>query len=1321
MTKIKNTKKGMAKKTLSMSLVVAMLATSNVPVWAAEFSDGSDAAVATEADAFSTEADVPAVDDTDSAAAQTEADGVSTDANVSIKNLVIPKSVTYGETIQASGTLVTNITGTEADYTGDWIAAWRVAGENENFWKATVNNSTWSNQIQLPTASDTYKKYAGKTLELHFYADDNNGKFDITVGKVEVKARDTKGYYFDFALRNNGVYDGKEFTAADLKVNSIKNGSTTVLSGNDVTKYFKITAQNAKNAGDKFIIYATAKDKLDDGSANPYTGTISQTFEIQAKSYDSAKDFVVKYEKDAKYEYTGDAIQPELSKITLTESKTEKDDDGLLSGADLSSAIEAIETQNTQGCNNDQVGPKNVIITLDTSKLTNFKNVTPSTLTISNAFEITKLDLSTCTATIPTITTGTAVNEITPVFYKGDKKLSLKSGDYKLIVSDDKGNKYEGAQVLPTTGNYTADIYYNGNNTTGNIKSVSFNTSVITVNSVTPEKPVSKEYTGKEIKPTATDFGKLTVSYKTTTSNGSATSTASETLQSGEWEITGYSSDVTNAGDKHYATIKVNKTGSPLKDQTFNLYYTITPLTITAADVTLQEKVILDKSYSKASEYALPVTVVAKSKDRKATIATLSSSDYTVDYKFMNGSAAGKNTVGHQIFATVTITNPNFVGNLNAKKLVVTSEKGTKLVSGLLDDSNIVMNKSSYVYTGGKIAPDFKVMIGTLELEKDTDYVIKDVENAVNVGTATLVIEGKGKYAGSTAKATFEITPANIEDVSIVVKGAKYRGGKQVRPDVDKTDDNGTLKVTLNKNDITSQFEVTAYGANNTAGKGAGSVTVQVLKNSKNFTGATKTSTFDIEAAKLEGKLHVYDEHGTEITSANLDKQFTYDGTEKKFASVKFVPTGDYANLVTSDDYEIKYVNNIYGDTNGKGSVIVVAKEGSNFVGDSKNVVKDYVNDSEIKGYADKVDFKIGNLKFDGTNVTVKNGVYAGGLPVKPQVLVQFGGKTLEEGKDYKITVDTYTDVTTKAVYSIIIDGLNGYKGSIATSSAPSTASTHIPTWGIDKQTIANCDVTVKDGKAVVLNGTVRVPESEYTVTKNADDTYTVAAKSTSKNYTGSKTVKAEGKAENEKPDAPMISSVKVVGNKATAILSGDSEGAAGYDYVISTDRDCITNKDYDSVNKNQVQTSTTFKYVQQGTYYAYCHAWKRDANGKKVFSDWSNAYPFVVSAITPDAPVITNVTVSGSTIKVTYKAAANATGYDVVLGTDSKKENGETRPYHYGNHKVLNLKEGTVTATFKKVPKGTWVVGMHAFNRTSEDGKKVFSPWSNLKKATVK
>ena len=408
------------------------------------------------------------------------------------------------------------------------------------------------------------------------------------------------------------------------------------------------------------------------------------------------------------------------------------------------------------------------------------------------------------------------------------------------------------------------------------------------------------------------------------------------------------------------------------------------------------------------------------------------------------------------------------------------------------------------------------------------------------------------------------------------------------------------------------------------------------------------------------------------------------------------------------------------------GYVYAVAKEGTGFAGDgTQDIVT--ADGTIIKGVVARVPVKIRSVQFVAKNVSLKNATYAAGLPVKPEVTIQIGGTTLVEGKDYKLElIDskgatvTPTDVTVGNIYGVKVTGINGYEGSsVATTDQKDGADKLV--WGVDKKNIKDCNVTVKDGVVSVVNGYIPVASAEYTSKNNGDGTYTVSAVSTSKNYTGSVTVKADGKAEDEKPNAPMISSVKVVGNQATAILSGDSEGAAGYDYVISTDRDCIKNKDYASVNKNQVSTSTTFKYVQQGTYYAYCHAWKRDANGKKVFSDWSNAYPFVVSAITPDAPVITNVTVSGSTIKVTYKAAANATGYDVVLGTSSKKENGETRPYHYGDHKVLNLKEGTVTATFKNVPKGTWTVGMHAFNRTSENGSKVFSPWSNLKTATVK
>ena len=581
-----------------------------------------------------------------------------------------------------------------------------------------------------------------------------------------------------------------------------------------------------------------------------------------------------------------------------------------------------------------------------------------------------------------------------------------------------------------------------------------------------------------------------------------------------------------------------------------------------------------------------------------------------------------------------------------------------------------------------------------------------------------MVITGKdGTFTSKTdASITFTIEAADASKLVASVGSQTYTGYSIQPPVTAATLNNVAINVKDN-------FTVT-YGENVAMGEG----TITLTPKNGNFTG-TKTITFKITGQMLKGgDFKFYDANG--LTTA---LSHTYDGAAYTPAKTVF-DTADtkvkkYDNnnwesvgtLTEGTDYEIKYVDNTYGkkdssDSKQYGIVLAIAKGtyGGNYTDSTTGVTNGVYTDAEgnkIENviYAER--FEIGTLTIKDSNISVANGVYAGGLPVKPVVVVNVGGKTLVEGTDYELEYganDDRTKVTTTKSLTVKVVGKNGYR----------TDGTVSKNWGIDKFNLANADVTVDGDKVTVKCGRVDVETSEYTV-EQKDGKVTVTAKKDSKNYTGSKTVDAE--TQDQKPAAPMISSVKVVGNKATAILSSDSDGAAGYDYVISTDRDCITNKDYASVNKNQVQTSTTFKYVQQGTYYAYCHAWKRDENGKKVFSDWSNAYPFVVSAITPDAPVITNVTVSGSTIKVTYKAAANATGYDVVLGTGSKKENGETRPYQYGNHKKLNLKEGTVTATFKNVPKGTWVVGMHAFNRTSEDGKKVFSPWSNLKKATVK
>ncbi|MDU2990866.1 MAG: hypothetical protein E7B45_17190 [Lachnospiraceae bacterium] len=345
------------------------------------------------------------------------------------------------------------------------------------------------------------------------------------------------------------------------------------------------------------------------------------------------------------------------------------------------------------------------------------------------------------------------------------------------------------------------------------------------------------------------------------------------------------------------------------------------------------------------------------------------------------------------------------------------------------------------------------------------------------------------------------------------------------------------------------------------------------------------------------------DANGKEVNVAN--QSFIYDGKAHTFASATFnysytdPITHKTVKLEEGKDFEIKYFHNVTGNANHEAYIAVVGK--GNYAGnnDTTNQVFEDENGQKVNAITYKK-FTITPVQLSDQNVTVSNGTYAEGMAVKPVVKVSYGrdALTLEEGKDYKLVgVGAYTEPTTTKKYTVSVEGINGYTGT--TSSV---------NWGIDKKDLADCDITAaKNSKGsvsvVVMNGNVKVPTEKYVVTENADGTVTVTPAKDSKYYIGSKTVTLAGSEANEKPGTPMISNVKVVGNKATVILSGDTDGAAGYDYVISTDRDCITNKDYTSVNKNQVQTSTTFKYVQQGTYYAYCHAWKRDENPSHF--DW--------------------------------------------------------------------------------------------------------------------
>ena len=1373
MTKIKNTKKGMAKKTLSMSLVVAMLATSNVPVWAAEFSDGSDATVATEAPAaetFSDEtAEAPVVDDTTDAA---PASTIVNEKNMSVDLSTKTTSVVWenGKTVEVEGTV--NKDGAKAD-------SWKYRWVDANGIAITDKDATATKVSDMNLTAD--EKVAGKTLTLYVYDrdEDNQIIYDINTGvTVTVEKKDLKDAKIDLGsigtLTYNGFAQSVDTAAIDSTTKEpivkVKFGDSAIATTN-----YTLSSTSATNAGEKVTVTATAT------ANSAYTGTVSEEITIDKKSAtledkaDEPANIVANPNKGLSYQYTGKNIVVANKDVTVKESKSDNNgEDKKFSGADLSNTIISATTDGSA------VGERKVNVTVDGRLFKNFSNIGTTenplaTLKSDDTVEIKKRDLSAAgTKMIINTVTGQIPTNITPAQLISGKYLILKGTDgaelnlelgkdYDLSVETDnnvKAETFTDGNVYNITITAKKAEKDNSDNVIGtgnceNKQTIQVVATTAAFKSVTYEKATDYKpaYTGSAITPSKSDLGKLII---TQVSNGQDVTT---TLDTNAYEITGYSNNInastkydSNFQPKANATVNIKITKGVYEGKTCSVAFTIMPLRVTPETVTVAKTTSINKSYTTAAEYKLPVTVVAKDVTGKKVEKTLTDSDYTVSYEFENSS--DKNVVNTKIKTTVTITNPNYILGIDKNDIGLTHkvEAGnmTTITAKQLTDAMVVVNPSSYTYTGGKIVPNYAVIDGAIALYKEGDITETDkikaeyrevsITDAVNVGTGKVTVEGINNLYAGKATGTFTITAANTADVKVSIDDQQYTG-KQVRP--------RGFKVTLNGNNVTDQFEVVSYGTNVEAGKGT--VVLKPLDGNKNFTGSNITAEFNIVKETVTGDLTAYDDKGFVVTdrfvtvTTNNGKEtltdasnpFKFDGNEHTFAKVllsNITRVGSGKTSAKANDFEIKYVDNVSGkmvdDHKNMGYVYAVAKDGTGFTGNKTIVTAD---GTVIKGVVAYKAFSIDSVKFVGKNVSLKNAVYAAGLPVKPEVTVQIGGTTLVEGKDYTLKLKekdsagnivdvTPTDVTVGNIYGVEITGINGYKNSsVATFAVGASDYVKGLKWGVDKKNLKDCNVTVKDGVVSVVNGYIPVASTEYTSKNNGDGTYTVTAVSTSKNYTGSITVKADGKAEDEKPNAPMISSVKVVGNQATAILSGDSEGAAGYDYVISTDRDCIKNKDYASVNKNQVSTSTTFKYVQQGTYYAYCHAWKRDANGKKVFSDWSNAYPFVVSAITPDAPVITNVKVSGSTIKVTYKAAANATGYDVVLGTGSKKENGETRPYQYGNHKKLNLKEGTVTATFKKVPKGTWVVGMHAFNRTSEDGKKVFSPWSNLKKATVK
>ena len=1300
MTKIKNTKKGMAKKTLSMSLVVAMLATSNVPVWAAEFSDGSDAdvAVTTEApavdtaDEFSdneTEAPVVADDTTDVPTAQV-AEGYHVNTNMKLKDSDWASKLSFekGENVATTENEKFEIIDNKTDLSKAATKVELYSGDSK-IDEATIDGTkitTVKGAIEsLTPGFDAYKN--AKTITVKVYVGNDVVYEDsATLTAVDVNNGCT------ITVANDTVnYNGK----IQAPTVTIAKGSASVagiVSFEDVTY--------AKDAG-------TYKYSVEGDTATGFTGKIpvSKSFKIN-KVDPSSKNMSVVISGSTTY--NGANTKPT---VVVTD---------LLSGDVLPAELYKVKVSNTAA---GTYNKSNVTITLNASAKIGDKTVTNN----FNAGDV--QNLATGSYTVSALDLSKLGEKYT--IEAAPKVVNEKIGWADLTLTDNTTGKVVNYKnVLP----YNDLTILTSDNT-------AIGTGKFVIKAKTATKNISGEYTGN-FEVVGSVINKDSVSFAAGTKVGTTTYTKKTSLTTADANITKVLSNISYTGSaveplKEAFGSLVLTTSNTKEDKAlvegtdYDVIYTDNTdskdVSKKDSTVTLQfkgeyaGKISYTFDIKQATAYVVgnniefvegktSYDVSAKVYTKEGTVETaVPEKEYVVETT-SKGSTIGTYAKGRVVFENKNYT---IYGGSSTSDGRWYKAVNSKVVAKDLKNCTATVD-GEYVYTGEAISPKLIVKDGDKVLVEGTDYTVI-AKTGTNVGPAHITIEGKGVYTG-TLIIDYTIKKANLSTAKVLNKNGKTvydnpYSGITVKPDVTQVKIGNTILTPYDAVTKTGDYILT--WDENAIEVGTYNFTITAVPTSAKVEGEFK-GTYKVTPNKLKGCFAT--KVGLKKVSGVLDTNTTganYTGSEIKLENfkTKYVLIDSKNNVLTEGkDYRLVYENNI-----DAGKATVTAYGLGNYAAVDKN--------------GKELPITAMNYYIGGKGVITANDIkkvsdveYAGGLAVEPQVVIlNAKGEKLVQGVDYTVTTNVVNVGSYKGNY-VTITGKGAYLTGTSTTvreNSKITASTAL-TWKVTKKDLANTTVSVdKNNNVTVVNGTVIVPSSEYDVKFSEDGKkVTVTAKADSKNYTGSKELAAEV----AKVGAPIISNVKVAGNNATVILSDEAEGASGYDYVISTSKDPSDKDARIDVVKNQVQTTANFKYVPQGTYYAYCHAWTRDENGKKVFGEWSNSYAFSVTAITPDTPEILSVQTKGSTITVTYKESANSTGYDVVLGKGSKKEHGETRPYQYGNYKKLNVKPGVCKAVFKNVPAGTYYAGVHSWNRTaSENDNKVFSKWSNLETAKVK
>ena len=335
---------------------------------------------------------------------------------------------------------------------------------------------------------------------------------------------------------------------------------------------------------------------------------------------------------------------------------------------------------------------------------------------------------------------------------------------------------------------------------------------------------------------------------------------------------------------------------------------------------------------------------------------------------------------------------------------------------------------------------------------------------------------------------------------------------------------------------------------------------------------------------------------------------------------------------------------------------------------------------------------------------------------------------TAETPADTDLSVTNTAEYIPAALYSLISTNQNDFGFHLGRSGAfdfPAVLSVKADAscaglmanlfWYDVENGVLQCIQTVTVGGAFERS----IPYADFTLSKGQD--YFIAFGTESLN---GRVIHTDGSITDEngvylRPANTKISSHSIDRNKLTVKLSKGCAGAQGYDFVISKKSNMLQTGKFSQTVSSTGKPQASFRYLAKGTWYVAARSWVLDAQGNKVYGSWTKIKKIKITVVTPQQPKIRNITVKGNTVTVTYTKCKNATGYEILLGNKYKTSAGEKYPVK----KHLKRTEGknTVTVTFTNVKKGTWYVTVRAWNQTSKDKSRVYSPYSTMKKFKTK